>query len=217
MARIVGVTASFTPKVSTSFSNANITLMADLYRYQIMYSTTIRQMKTYIDLYTDGSFNQLTEVFTEKKLRSLMETNRDTYYYNNDVTNLIGFNYDPKVFKQYKRTIYSILTGFSLSVKQNQELAGANTENAKNQALLNSKDDLVEYIKSKIRDSMLMNSFSVSETFNVTASLKPWYIKYFELYGPPNDGVFDVEKMANVVELLISDNVITMEDFLQNK
>ena len=41
--------------------------------------------------------------------------------------------------------------------------------------------------------------------------------KYFELYGAPNDGVFDVEKMATVVEILLESNEITMDQFIQNK
>lgn len=217
MARIMGVTAGYTSKSGSSqISNTDPNMLKDLYRYQILYSSAIRQMKTYLDLYTDGSFNELTNVFTEKKSRTIAETNRDVYYYNGTIDNLIDFKYDPTVFKQYKKTIYSILTGFSLAVKQNKELIGTTTENEKNKKLLASKEDLIQYIQTQLNDTMMMNSFSVSQSYNVNATLKPWYMKYFEIYGPPNDGVFNVEKMANVVELLIRDNIITMEDFIQN-
>jgi hypothetical protein len=37
------------------------------------------------------------------------------------------------------------------------------------------------------------------------------------MYGAPYDGVFDAEKMATVVELLIQEKVITKEEFLQNQ
>jgi hypothetical protein len=64
---------------------------------------------------------------------------------------------------------------------------------------------------------MMMETFHLTQTYQEQAVLKPWFMKYFEMYGAPYDGVFDAEKMATVVELLIEENVITMEQFLQNK
>jgi hypothetical protein len=62
-----------------------------------------------------------------------------------------------------------------------------------------------------------MDTFRISQTYNAQAVLKPWYMKYLELYGAPYDGVFNTEKMATVVELLIQQKVITLEDFIQNQ
>ena len=42
-------------------------------------------------------------------------------------------------------------------------------------------------------------------------------MKYLEMYGAPYDGVFNTEKMATVVELLIQQKVITLEEFIQNQ
>ena len=56
--------------------------------------------------------------------------------------------------------------------------------------------------------------FSASATFNTQIELKPWYRTYLELYGAPNDGVFDRTLLANIVEELINSGEITEEDIL---
>jgi hypothetical protein len=64
---------------------------------------------------------------------------------------------------------------------------------------------------------MMMDTFHITQTYNATAVLKPWFMRYLQMYGAPYDGVFDAEKMATVVELLIQEKVITKEEFLQNQ
>ncbi len=192
-------------------------MVNDIYRYQTLHSTTILKMKQFIDLYTEGSFHELEKVFTETELRTIMDTNREKYFFNEDISNLVGFKYDPTLFVKYQKTMYSILTGFQKSVEDHRQLESATTELIKNKALLTSKDDLIEYIKKELGDTMVMKSFMVSQTYNINTVLKPWYSKYFELYGAPSGGIFNVEKMAFVVDLLIENNVITMEEFIQNK
>jgi hypothetical protein len=195
----------------------NMNYARDLYRYQILYEKVLYEMRTYLTLFTNGSFQELRNVFTESNYRALLATNRTSTYYNKDVTNLKNFKYSPTLFQTYKTDIYSILTGFSLAVKQNETLENATNELTKCKELLSSKDKLIEYIRSELSDTLMMDTFRISQTYNAQAVLKPWYMKYLEMYGAPYDGVFNTEKMATVVELLIQQKVITLEDFIQNQ
>jgi hypothetical protein len=195
----------------------NISYARDLYRYQILYDKVLYEMRSYLSLFTKGSFNELRENFTESKYRALLATNRASTYYNKNVTDLKNFKYSPSLFQNYKNDIYSLLTGFSLAVKQNETLENATNELTTSRELLSSKDKLIEYIRTQLSDTLMMETFSITQTYNAQAVLKPWYMKYLEMYGAPHDGVFDSEKMATVVELLIQQKVITMEQFLQNQ
>jgi hypothetical protein len=195
----------------------NLNYARDLYRYQILYDKVLYEMKTYLTLFTNGSFQELKTVFTESKYRSLLTTNVPSTYYNKNVTDLKNFKYSPSLFQNYKNDIYSVLTGFSLAIKQNEKLEIATNELTTCAELLSSKDKLIEYIRTELSDTMMMETFRISQTYNAQAVLKPWYMKYLEMYGAPYDGVFNSEKMATVVELLIQEKVITMEDFLQNQ
>jgi hypothetical protein len=204
-------------KSDTPKGEENLEYARDIYRYQTLYNLVLYQMKNYLNLFTDGSFNELKEVFTESKMKTLMQTNRNSTYYNPTITDLTNFKYSPNTFQQYKNNIYSLLTGFSLVIKQNDTLENITNELKEKTELLSSKDKLIEYIRTELTDTMMMETFNITQTYNVQAVLKPWYMKYLEMYGAPYDGVFNAEKMANVVELLIQERVITMEDFLQNQ
>ena len=194
----------------------NLNYARDLYRYQILYDKVLYEMRTYLTLFTNGSFQELRNVFTESNYRSLVATNNTSTYYNKNVTDLKNFKYSPTLFQKYKNDIYSILNGFSLAAKQSETLENATNELTMCRELLSSKDKLIEYIRNELSDTMMMTTFHISQTYNAQAVLKPWYMKYLEMYGAPYDGVFNTEKMATVVELLIQQKVITMEDFIQN-
>ena len=193
--------------------NANLDIVRDIVRYQLLYKNMLSRMRQYLNLYNTGAYNDLKEAFTKTALNQILATNNDAVYYNTNVDELIDFTYDAQTFMNYKRSLYSVLTGFGLSVKQNEELVAATNELNEKKDLLTSKDKLIEYITREFADKISMETFDITQPFNTTVELKPWYTLYLKLYGPPN-GVFDAEKMANVVEILVNQNVITMENFI---
>jgi hypothetical protein len=143
----------------------------------------------------------------------MLASNNDAVYYNTNVDELIDFTYDPQTFNNYKKSLYSMLTGFTLSVKQNDDLVATTAELNQKRELLTSKEKLIQYITQEFTDKISMDAFYITQEFNTTIELKPWYSLYLQIYGPPPDGVFDAEKMANVVEILVNQNAITLENF----
>jgi hypothetical protein len=47
--------------------------------------------------------------------------------------------------------------------------------------------------------------------------LKPWYTAYLQIHGPPTNGVFDLTLLADIVNTLIADGVITLDDFFNEE
>lgn len=197
-----------------SGQNANLQIVRDVARYQLLYRNMLSRMREYLNLYTDGSYNELKQVYSEATLKKLLTTNGYDVYYNDDIDGLVDFTYDPLVFDSYKSSIFSMLSGFNVAVKKNDELIACHAELTEKRALLLSKERLIEYINKEFADKLSMDAFYMSQQFNVNAILKPWFNLYLQLYGPPNDGVFNAEKMANVVEILVNRNIITIEDFM---
>lgn len=202
--------------ITQETSNKNLEFVRDIARYQLLYDNMLSRMRQYLNLYTEGSYNELKQEFTLTKLNELLASNNDSVYYNAQVEDLANFTYDETTFLQYKRSMYSMLTGFSLSVKQYDEVVSCNTELNEKKELLSSKEKLIEYITTEFLDKISMDSFNITQPFNTTIQLKPWYNLYLQLYGAPYDGVFNAEKMANVVEILVNDNVITIEQFISD-
>jgi hypothetical protein len=197
-----------------SGQNANLDIVRDVVRYQLLYSNMLNRMRQYLNLYTSGSYNELKQVFTKTALNQMLTTNNDSFYYNTNVDELIDFTYDPNTFLNYKKSLFSMLTGFSLSVKQNDDLVAMTRDCNEKTALLMSKEKLIEYIRREFTDKISMDAFYISQEFNTNIELKPWYSLYLQMYGPPYDGLFDAEKMANVVEILVNQNVITIDTFM---
>jgi len=195
-------------------TNRNLEFVRDIARYQLLYDNMLNRMRQYLNLYTEGSYNELKQEFTLTRLNELLASNNDSVYYNANIEDLVNFTYDETTFRQYKRSMYSMLTGFSLSVKQYDEVLACNSELAEKKELLSSKEKLIEYITTEFTDKMSMEAFYITQKFNTNVLLKPWYNLYLQLYGAPYDGVFNAEKMANVVEILVNDNVITIEQFV---
>jgi len=196
--------------------NANLDIVRDIVRYQLLYTNMLKRMREYLNLYTTGQYNELKQVFTKANLNQMLAANNDAVYYNTNVDDLVDFTYDSQTFNNYKRSLYSVLTGFSVSVKQNDELVSTIAECKEKTDLLTSKEKLVEYIRREFTDKISMDAFYISQEYSTAIELKPWYSLYLQMYGPPYDGVFDAEKMANVVEILVNQNVITIDTFIEN-
>jgi hypothetical protein len=171
-------------------------------------------MRQYLNLYTSGQYNELKQVFTKTALNQMLVSNNDSFYYNTNVDDLVDFTYDPQTFNNYKKSLFSMLTGFTLSVKQNDDLVAMTKECNERKELLMSREKLIEYIRREFIDKISMEAFFISQEFSTNIELKPWYSLYLQMYGPPSDGVFDAEKMATVVEILVNQNVITIDNFM---
>lgn len=195
-------------------NNTNLEITRDIVRYQLLYQNMLNRMRQYLNLYTDGSYNELKRVYTEKNLKNLLTNNNRDVYYNTNVDDLVDFEYNPNTFDSYKSSIFAMLTGFSVAVKQNDDLIATKAELKEKKELLVSKEKLIDYITNEFSDKISMDAFYISQRFTVNTKLKPWFNLYLQLYGAPYDGVFNAEKMANVVEILVNKNVISIEDFM---
>lgn len=197
-----------------SGSGQNLDLIRDVYRYQILYENVVFQMKKYTNLYINGRYDELKNLFTPKAYNDILKGNVTDNYYNTDIDDLVNFTYDPATFSYYRSNMYSILTGLNTAIKRNDMCLAVESDLTEKNKLLNNKDLLVQYFKTQFIDRMTMDAFYLSQTYNTEVFLKPWYSLYLTLYGAPYDGVFDSEKMALVVEQLIGEGTITMQEFI---
>jgi hypothetical protein len=195
-------------------SNQNIDLVRDIYRYQILYDNVIYRLQKYTNLYTSGKYLDLKNNFTKAEYNKLIMTNNNDTYYNNTVDELIDFSYNSTTFSNYKSNMYSIMTGLNKAVAQYDQLNFTLNEFKQQETVLTDKDKLIEYIKVQFLDKRTTDAFDISQPFTTDVYLKPWYSLYLQTYGAPPSGVFDAEKMATVVEILIKRGDITMSQFV---
>jgi len=193
------------------------TYTLDLYRYQLLYDLVISQMNTYIRHFTKGDFTKLISSFTNKNYNSLILTADANSFNTIDIQNLTGFEYNPDKFNLMRESTYNVIDGLRQTVKVAQENIALQEDIVT--LKVNYKDVLEDPIK--LNDYINANkinvmAFQASQPFNTTIELKPWYNEYFRLYGPPFDGVFQSELLAEIVMNLISTGQIQEEDFINS-
>ena len=189
----------------------------DLYRYQLLYDSVISQMNTYIKYFSMGEFINLTESFTTQKYNSLILKVDSSSFNTTIVESLTGFEYDPDKFNLMRLSTFNVIDGLNktiTTVQQNLDLKEnivILTRDYKD--VLEDPVKLQNYINTHKLDTM---AFQATETFNTTMVLKPWYEVYFLKHGPPNNGVFQSELLAQIVIDLIASNTISPEDFINS-
>ena len=115
------------------------------------------------------------------------------------------------MFEQYRLKTFGIIDGLwktKTLITQNKTLE---EQNKVYKNILNDPILLEQYIT---QNKLNMIAFQASELFNVQIVLKPWYSAYLQQYGPPGNGVFNSEYLAQIVATLIASGQITEEEFI---
>jgi hypothetical protein len=194
--------------------NQSLDLIRDVYRYQLLYENVIYKLQRYTNLYSAGAYATLKSTFTLAEYNKIVVSETDDNYYNNTVDELIDFSYNSTTFSKYKSNMFSVLTGLQTAVRQYDQLNYTVNEFKQQEVVLTNRDKLIEYIKIQFLDKRTTDAFDISQPFTTEVYLKPWFSLYLQMYGAPPSGVFDAEKMANVVEILVKRGDITMSQFV---
>jgi hypothetical protein len=196
----------------------NIDAVRDFYRFQLLYTKVINTLNVLLGYYSIGDFYNLNTLLTEARKNILINNISTDNYYNESITNLKDFVYDSTIFSLYQKETLNTLNGLMASIEQYQYNITLYTENdllTKKAAILD--DDylaVLDYIKRKKLDLI---PFTEVQMFQIDLELKPWYTKYLQLYGPPTNGVFDLTLLAEIVNTLIINRVITLDQFIDEE
>lgn len=201
---------------SSTGSNPNDYLIKqDFYRLQILYNRILLQLSPAITLYNEGSFEDFMSSISEDELLYFSTVlNNDSIFYIDDNVPTVYADYNKQTVQNYRESSNSIINIIKQAMTEYikiQNLQSENTQLKSYKEILESPQLLRDYLENMQQTSFF---FSASATFNTQIELKPWYRTYLELYGAPNDGVFDSTLLANIVEELINSGEITEEDIL---
>ena len=120
----------------------------------------------------------------------------DTFYYNLSIKFHLNI-FDVKI----RMTITRGLEGIKKAMNLYKTLESTNIKLEMTQAradILDNMDKLKEYINSLGGAVSIFNDVTVT---SVAAQLKPEIAIYLKLYGYPEGGVFDMERLANAINL----------------
>jgi hypothetical protein len=199
--------------------NEHDTLLREFNRFKELYDIVITSLNSYLNYFRDASFNDLTTVFTQEVYTSLASLIVTKFGTELNYSNILSYDivYDSGLFTHYKENSYKILDGLNRAIElyrenRNQEIKILTCE--EKVKILEDIELLTEYLKKK---NMGMKSLAVSATLTFdNIMIKPQYEVYFERHGPPQEGVFDTEKLAVIIKELLDNGRLTEDDVFES-
>jgi hypothetical protein len=192
------------------------TYTQDLFRYQILYDSVITELNVYIKYFATGDYANLTSKFTVPKYNNLLLRAGAKSFNTTEINDLIGFEHDPNKFDLMRRSAYNVIDGLEKTltvVKQNNAYVENIAQLTYYKNLVENPKLLIEYIESQRLNTM---AFQATETFQTQIKLKPWFEEYLKNHGPPGNGVFQSDLLAQIVINLIDTGVITEDEFINS-
>lgn len=191
----------------------NTDLKNDFFRLKILYERVLYQLRPPMTLYNEGEFeffmNSMPNVLTLTRVLN----NENTFFMNNP-KGLSTYEYEPGLVDNYifvtNRVVDTIKQAMTEYIKI-RNLESQNAELKSYKEILEDRDKLLEYLEQQKNTSHL---FSANATLQVDYEIKLWYKVYMERHGPPGDGVFNSELLAEIIEELIATGQISEDELI---
>lgn len=178
-----GPAASSTGTTSTS---ASMSMYKDLSAY-------VESIRIIFEEYKLGRFNAVATILTQN-------------VYQTYAVRLSNLSADPNKYSEYeslRRSCVNSLHGMYQGVQQYEKILDLQNElelSKENEAILFDPVRLNAYIADLNRPRF---AFPDSTVTTIAATLKPEYAEYIALYGYPEGGVFDMDKLAAILKQLM--------------
>lgn len=202
-------------KSETTGYGLGIEVAQDLYRIQILYQRIFFLLNSYLTNYSEGNFDIFRDSLPEEVTIQITQLINNSELIQNDaILNLTNFVHDTEIAPKYVSIANQIMNSLKQILTDRIRIDALQAQEAiclSYREILEDPQKLNEYIKEIQRTSYL---FTAEATYNQPVELKLWYQVYLERHGPPGDGVFDSEKLANIIEELIASGLISEEQVL---
>jgi len=168
--------------------NKPVPVNEDIY---IKLSEFTKKLNKLFDYFSTGDFSSITDILKREK-------------YNELALELFNLSKTNPVYEQIRKTIAKALEGLYQGVLQHILLINTETKliiaNEK-ASILDDMCKLREYLEHMKETLCILPDREVSI---VKASVKPEYLVYINMYGYPTGGVFEVDKLAEILKNMTS-------------
>lgn len=167
-------------------------VLNDHYKDLATYSTTLQ---TLLNSYAQGDFYGVANVLTQSVYQQLS-------------VDLVNLALDPEQYPYYeelRNTITSSLEGLYQSILQYATMVNLESQLDVCQgyeAILNDPVKLQEYLASMRKTQRLFPDVNVQV---IRAEVKQEYLEYIKLYGYPMGGIFEMDKLGEILKQLYPD------------
>jgi len=185
----------------------------DYFRLKILYERVLFQLRPPMTLYNEGEFEFFMSSMPNVLTLTRVLNNENTFFMN-DPKPLNDYEYEGGLVDKYlfitNRLVDTIKQAMTEYIKI-RNLENENAELKTYKEILQDKDKLVSYLEQQQNTGHL---FSASATLQTQPQLKLWYQVYMERHGPPGDGVFNSELLAEIIDELVASGEVTEDELI---
>lgn len=185
----------------------------DYFRLKILYERVLFQLRPPMTLYNEGEFEFFMSSMPNVLTLTRVLNNENTFFMN-DPKPLNDYEYEGGLVDKYlfitNRLVDTIKQAMTEYIKI-RNLESENSELKSYKEILQDKEKLVAYLEQQQNTGHL---FSASATLQTRPQLKLWYQVYMERHGPPGDGVFNSELLAEIIDELVASGEVTEDELI---
>jgi len=186
----------------TKKNNETENLKLQLKKYDVINKRVVSRLQPNLTDFREGDFGNIDKETLSGELALILVDNKN--FSKTRLGNLDTYNYNPKIFNEFKSICFKILDGLErgllLDDKNNTLELHVNRCNE----ILKDKDSIVEYYKERfVGTTSIFGDDEISAQLTVTPILKREYAVYIERHGMPEGFIFDNEILAGIIKELI--------------
>ncbi len=184
----------------TKKNNETENLKLQLKKYDVINKRVVSRLQPNLTDFREGDFGNIDKETLSGELALILVDNKN--FSKTRLGNLDTYNYNPKIFNEFKSICFKILDGLErgllLDDKNNILVESVRRSNE----ILKDIDSIKEYVKERFGGINLFGS-GLETALTVAPKLKREYEVYIERHGMPEGFIFDNEILAGIIKELI--------------
>ena len=175
-------------------------LKTELLKFDKLKNDALNNLLTFLDNVYAGNYSILENDSTNEVFKTIGELLVSEHHFKFSKSDIIEYRISENIFFQYKSFIHKIINSLNstnLLYTSNENLQETIDSLNEYKNILTDRERLKEYIE-KNYTNFQVNFINIDYQIKNTLKLPPEYIVYLDLYGIPENGYFDSERLNNI-------------------
>ena len=181
-------------------------MIFDLMKFEKLFTLVYEKLTNFLNLFATGDYASLDALFTMDTFIEYGQILVNDYIFNETYYDRKDYTYNSSLFAHYKTRTHRILEGLVQATNIYKETLECLTLKEENKILYDKyllKDFIDKYYGAFIL-------FDLDAEITEIPIIKYEYWIYLNIYGQPVDGIFDSEKLANIIKNMDNTNTTSL-------
>ena len=177
--------------------NLDIEYKLQLYKFNKLNDDVMTYLRSILDFIKQENYLEFKEDTQQKILIELGQKLINTTYFEYGFSN--NFNYEPIIFENYRTIVFDYLDAIIPVADIYDREKQCYKKVTELESILYNKDKLHKFIEEHYNKKHTNTLLSVNLSVDLGLELAPEYVIYIERYGFPENGIFNLEELSQII------------------